>query len=287
VIAHECGHGGFTDSRLLNDTVGFFLHSSLITPYFSWAITHAKHHHYTNHMTMGETWVPSTADPAKASVRRAKTVAGTIKRLTIIATFGWYAYLFTNATGAKQNKGQSHFDPHAKALFKKKDANYVRLSTFGAVAACAAVGYAILTFGWVEVLRTYIIPQMSANFYLTAITFMQHTDKDVPHFNDDEWTWLRGALSTIDRSMGPFVDGKLHHICDSHVVHHIFSEMPFYGAREATPYVKAHLGKYYKAKIAKPVLGFRYLGYWRDFWTAMREAVSVGPEEGNNFLWFK
>lgn len=287
MIAHECGHGGFTDSRLLNDTVGFFLHSSLITPYFSWAITHAKHHHYTNHMTMGETWVPSTADPAKASVRRAKTVAGTIKRLTIIATFGWYAYLFTNATGAKQNKGQSHFDPHAKALFKKKDANYVRLSTFGAVAACAAVGYAILTFGWVEVLRTYIIPQMSANFYLTAITFMQHTDKDVPHFNDDEWTWLRGALSTIDRSMGPFVDGKLHHICDSHVVHHIFSEMPFYGAREATPYVKAYLGKYYKAKIAKPVLGFRYLGYWRDFWTAMREAVSVGPEEGNNFLWFK
>ena len=39
VLAHECGHGGFTDSRLVNDIVGFVLHSALLTPYFSWAIT--------------------------------------------------------------------------------------------------------------------------------------------------------------------------------------------------------------------------------------------------------
>jgi len=36
--------------------------------------------------------------------------------------------------------------------------------------------------------------------------------------------------------MGPWVDGKLHHIVDSHVVHHLFPDMPFYGAKEATPY---------------------------------------------------
>ena len=85
VIAHECGHGGFTDSRLVNDAVGFVLHSSLVTPYFSWAITHAKHHHYTNHMTMGETWVPSTADPTKQSVQAAKSNGGTAKRIAIVA----------------------------------------------------------------------------------------------------------------------------------------------------------------------------------------------------------
>ena len=74
-------HKAGTDSRLVNDAVGFLLHSSLVTPYFSWAITHAKHHHYTNHMTMGETWVPSTANPAKQSVEAAKTPAGTAKRI--------------------------------------------------------------------------------------------------------------------------------------------------------------------------------------------------------------
>merc|ERR1719453_690662 len=146
VLAHECGHGGFTDSRLVNDAVGFMLHSSLITPYFSWAITHAKHHHYTNHMTMGETWVPSTADPDKKSVKVAKSTAGTIKRIVIVALFGWYSYLFFNATGAKQNLGQSHFNPFAKALFKKKDRNYVRASNVGVIFGLLAVAAAVQTW---------------------------------------------------------------------------------------------------------------------------------------------
>ena len=37
---------------------------------------------------------------------------------------------------------------------------------------------------------------------------------------------------------------------------------------------------------AKPVLGSEYLGYWRDFYVAMRSAVSVGREEGSEFFWF-
>ena len=133
----------------------------------------------------------------------------------------------------------------------------------------------------------YLLPQMVANFYLCAITFMQHTHPDVPHFNEDEWTWLRGALSTIDRSMGSFADYKTHYIVPSHVVHHIFSDMPYYGAMDATPYVKAHLGKYYKECMPKPVLGSVYLGYWKDFFTMMKAAVTVGTEAGEQgFLWF-
>jgi omega-6 fatty acid desaturase (delta-12 desaturase) len=285
VLAHECGHGGFTDSRLVNDTVGFVLHSSLLSPYFSWAITHAKHHHYTNHMTMGETWVPATANPNKPSVKAAKTTAGTWKRIAIIFFAGWYAYLINNATGAKQNKGQSHFSPSSKGLFKRKDANYVRASNVGMMIALSGVVYAISTLGFVEVLRSYLIPVWIANFYLATITFMQHTHPDVPHFEDADWTWLRGALSTIDRSLGPFADYKTHYIVSSHVCHHTFSEMPFYGAEAATPYIKSHLGKYYKSAHPKPFLGFTYLGFWRDFYDCMCKSVTVGKEE-DGYLWF-
>ena len=35
VLAHECGHGAFSDVRWLQDTVGFVLHSFLLVPYFS------------------------------------------------------------------------------------------------------------------------------------------------------------------------------------------------------------------------------------------------------------
>lgn len=286
VIAHECGHGGFTDSRLVNDAVGFLIHSSLLTPYFSWALTHAKHHHYTNHMTMGETWVPSTSNPEKPSVKKAKTVAGTMQRIVAVALLGWYIYLFTNETGAQQNKGQSHFSPSSRALFKPKDRLFVLASNAGMMIGLALLATSFFSWGIANVCAIYLVPQMITNFYLTVITYMQHTHPEVPHFDSEEWTWLRGALSTIDRSMGWFADAKLHHIVDSHVVHHIFSDMPFYGAKAATPYVKAHLGIYYKDGTESTVLGSHYLGFWCDFWHNMRQSVVVGKGE-QNFHWFR
>ena len=51
VLAHECGHGAFSDNRLLQDAVGFALHTSLLVPYFSWQRSHAVHHANTNHIT--------------------------------------------------------------------------------------------------------------------------------------------------------------------------------------------------------------------------------------------
>merc|ERR1719324_1119598 len=58
VVAHECGHGAFSDNRALQDAVGYVLHSLLLVPYFSWQRSHAVHHANTNHITKGETHVP-------------------------------------------------------------------------------------------------------------------------------------------------------------------------------------------------------------------------------------
>ena len=50
VIAHECGHHAFSDYQIVDDIVGYILHSSLLVPYFIWKITHAKHHLNTGSM---------------------------------------------------------------------------------------------------------------------------------------------------------------------------------------------------------------------------------------------
>jgi len=62
VLAHECGHGGFTASQRVNDAVGWVLHSALMVPYFSWQFSHGKHHAKTNHMMEGESHNPDTWD---------------------------------------------------------------------------------------------------------------------------------------------------------------------------------------------------------------------------------
>jgi omega-6 fatty acid desaturase (delta-12 desaturase) len=50
VIAHECGHQGFSPYESVNNFVGTILHSLLLVPYHSWRITHGKHHSNTGNV---------------------------------------------------------------------------------------------------------------------------------------------------------------------------------------------------------------------------------------------
>ena len=104
-----------------------------------------------------------------------------------------------------------------------------------------------LTFSPAAVLAYYFLPYLVTNANLVLITFLQHTDPAVPHYREGEFTWVRGALCTIDRSYGWLLDHVFHHISDTHVVHHLFHKMPFYHAREATLAVREKLGAYYMA----------------------------------------
>jgi len=60
VIAHECGHQAFSESKFLNNLVGWVLHSALGVPFHSWRISHGKHHAATGHMTQDQVFVPKT-----------------------------------------------------------------------------------------------------------------------------------------------------------------------------------------------------------------------------------
>jgi omega-6 fatty acid desaturase (delta-12 desaturase) len=99
--------------------------------------------------------------------------------------------------------------------------------------------------GALRVFYFYGIPYLITNNNLVLITFLQHTDVFMPHFRAKEWNWLRGALCTVDRNFGFFMNRALHHITDTHVCHHLFSKMPFYHAEEATVHIKRVLGAYY------------------------------------------
>ena len=112
------------------------------------------------------------------------------------------------------------------------------LSVAASVAACVAFGpraYALY----------YFLPYLVVNANLVLITYLQHTDPQVPHFRAPKFDFLQGALCTVDRSYGWLLDHVFHHISDTHVVHHLFHTMPFYHAQEATLAVRAKLGAYY------------------------------------------
>ncbi|MES1911642.1 MAG: hypothetical protein MHM6MM_004045 [Cercozoa sp. M6MM] len=247
VIGHECGHGGFSDSELVNDIVGYVVHSCLAVPYKAWAWSHMLHHKNCNSLENDEVFVPAEYDPDHDADSVLKhNVITRIRELFVFLFLGWPGYLTFHITGKKWDTWpwNSHFFPWS-SMFPKRLRMHIVLSDVCLAVLCYAVYRIGSAFGWMPVLLLYFLPLLVTNGWLVTITGLQHTNMAVPHFRGDSWSWLRGALGTIDRSFGPLLDLCFHHIQDTHVMHHLFSDMPFYHAVEATAAVKrSPLGPY-------------------------------------------
>lgn len=145
----------------------------------------------------------------------------------------------------------SHFYP-GSPIFTKSEAWKIHLSNIGIVVMLVILYNLFQVFGWQFMTTVYVLPLCGNFFFLTTITFLQHIDDNLPHMDEGEWTWLKGAICTIDRHMGSSIlDSKFHHIHDTHVCHHLFSKIPFYHAQEATEAIKKVLGKYYREETEK------------------------------------
>jgi len=281
VIGHECGHGGFSDYEWLNDSVGLVVHSLLLVPFFSWKISHRRHHSNTGNLDRDEVFVPPHqlhTTPTTTGVATTPAVVNgsnghkhddhegeegrlvmstyqSLKRtfyltirIALMLTLGWPLYLLMNATGHTRypvDRWVNHFTPSSPIFTTERERKQVALSDAMLVAVLAGFGYLSYNYGFVWFLKTYGIPYLITNLFLVLITFLQHTDPALPHYSGEHWDWLRGALTTIDRDYG-YLNVMHHHIADTHVVHHLFFSMPHYHAEEATRAVIPLLGDYYR-----------------------------------------
>ncbi|RDA86284.1 hypothetical protein CP532_5679 [Ophiocordyceps camponoti-leonardi (nom. inval.)] len=310
VIAHECGHGAFSPSRLVNDATGWVLHSALLVPYFSWQISHSKHHKATGNMERDMVFVPRTREQQTSRfgtvVREMgelaeDTPAFTLFMLIMQQLIGWPNYLFTNVTGhdyhERQREGRgkgkkngfgggvNHFDPRSP-LYEQKDAKLIVLSDIGIGLTITALVMLGNRFGWYNMAIWYFVPYLWVNHWLVAITFLQHTDPSLPHYTADEWNFVRGAAATIDREMGFVGRHLLHGIIETHVLHHYVSSIPFYHADEATDAIRPVMGKHYRSDTEGGPLGFI-----RALWRSARmcqwvepSAEAQGPAKGVLFF---
>ena len=114
----------------------------------------------------------------------------------------------------------------------------------------------------------------------TLYTWLHHVHTEVPQLGDGEWTWIRGALCTIDRPYPFPIDWMHHHIGSTHVAHHLFSYIPFYHAEEATNAIKPLLGEHYLVDH-RPI----FQALWQD-WGKCRY-VDSEEATGKGVLWWK
>ncbi|KAM0749815.1 delta-12-fatty acid desaturase [Meredithblackwellia eburnea MCA 4105] len=259
ILGHECGHQAFSTSKTLNNTMGLILHSFVLVPYHAWRISHSKHHAATGHMTRDEVFVPAVRSEKTKPTGKKVVIDGlswdelledspiySLFWLVVQQVFGWPAYLVYNVSGQTWYPPfTNHFLPSSK-LFDDRHRNQILLSDLGLTVMISGIYMFAKTYGFGAMMKYYGIPYLLVNHWLVMLTFLQHTDPNMPHYRASEWTFPRGALCTIDRNLLGFVGPYLTHgICETHIAHHIHSKIPHYHAWEATAALKEFLGEYY------------------------------------------
>ena len=183
VIAHECGHSAFSTNSIVNDTIGWTLHSALLAPYFSWKSTHRRHHIYAGHMDKDLNYVPLRRDTYAAKIGLKPGELDELGedvpivlflRILLQQVIGWNWYILSNITCpptalVKQGMSiwrHSHFDPWG-SQFRNSEAASIILSDIGCLLTITTLYWIYLYLGSFEQLFwLYIVPWMWVNHWI-------------------------------------------------------------------------------------------------------------------------
>ncbi|XP_064615444.1 sn-1 acyl-lipid omega-3 desaturase (ferredoxin)-like [Liolophura sinensis] len=235
VLGHDCGHGSFSKSDVLNDVMGTILHTFLMVPYYCWKISHRNHHKHTGNIDKDEVFYPTRKKDSPVT-------------RTLLPGFGlgigWYAYL---AMGYG-SRPVYHYNFLHRAFSRHVLACAVSVSSL-AVWVAILYHYTVY-FGWGSLMIHYVIPAFVFASWGVVFTFLHHTDENVPWFSDQKWNFVLGQLSSIDREYG--WAHRLTHDIGTHQIHHLFTKVPHYHLHEATRAFRRHfphLVRYSRAPI--------------------------------------
>jgi len=220
--------------------VGNIVHSSILVPYHGWRISHRTHHANHGHVENDESWHPVSKSLYDSLDQQGRE--GRFKAPTPLFAFPFY--LWSRSPG----KQGSHYDPSCD-LFAPSERKMIMTSNAFMLGMLGVIAAATWKLGFLAMLNLYWIPYIVNVVWLDAVTYLHHhgpsdTEERVPWYRGEEWSYLRGGLSTLDRDFGIF--NKIHHDIGTHVLHHLFERMPHYNLCKATEAVKPVMGDYYR-----------------------------------------
>jgi acyl-lipid omega-3 desaturase len=227
VVGHDCGHGSFSDSSLANAVFGHLCHAPLLVPFYPWARSHKQHHMYHNHKDKDRSHPWLTDDEMKAYPLIMQLILPTF----IGPLAGFWIYLFWGMA-----PDGSHIVWFGRLYEGASTGEKIK-----AMLSTALVGL------WAYAVWQYCDRSLAlwwglyggviavCYLWLFMVTWFQHHNEDTLVYSQSEWTFVKGALETVDRFMGFGLDAVHHNITDGHVVHHFFfREIPHFRLAQAT-----------------------------------------------------
>jgi len=209
IIGHDCGHETFSSHPLLNFVIGHFTHAPLLVPFYGWKLSHYYHHLYSNDLDRDTVWYPLPKTPYSNCTSLFKFV-----RYSHALLFLFPLYLLDDGPMSSGN----HFNPWSK-LFQNSFER--RLGGFSSLTEIFFLIFYLSSFGLRSFFTDYLPCYFIFIFWLDLVTFLHHTHPQGIYYRKPTWTFLKGVLTTIDRSYGYLIDYFQHSI-NFHVAHHLF-----------------------------------------------------------------
>ncbi|GBB99099.1 hypothetical protein RclHR1_03410012 [Rhizophagus clarus] len=256
VLGHDCGHGSFSRYPLLNDTIGTLLHTFILVPYTTWKLSHRHHHKNTGNIDKDEVFHP---------VRKFEADKMYNGKDNIIPYFGfgigWLIYLIEGYGP----RAISHINPF-HPLFNNHRLGAL-ISIFSIFINLSFLIYFSFIFGFFIILKYYFFPWIVFGSWLVITTFLHHhgvdDDLKLPWFSNDQWNYVVGNLSSVDRDYGILHD--VTHSIGTHQVHHLFPAIPHYYLKDATTYFQQKY-PHFKRESKEPI--FKTFINMFDIWSS-------------------
>ena len=224
---HDCGHGSFSDSPFLNNVMGHISHTPLLVPFATWAESHRRHHMGHNHFVKDYSH-PFVDGPDDKYYFNVVECTGTY------SLFGWFFYMIGLPDGG-------HWIPIGGRIWNNDYNIYTHMHCIFSSVLVFNWFYFVLSlcnYNFYTFMEWYGMSWMVFSWWITTVTYLQHHDNspdDTVVYGDGSWTFMKGALQTVDRSYGSIIDKLTHNITNGHLVHHIFfRQIPHYHLEKAT-----------------------------------------------------
>ncbi|KAJ7876784.1 hypothetical protein B0H13DRAFT_1893502 [Mycena leptocephala] len=200
-LGHEAGHGNISKYGVINDTVGYFLHTVMslsfsLPPHPIFRLEEFAPHAPLGSIERDENYVPRTRSELGVTTTEQlhemfeETPFCLGSKHTSLQPMGC----------PRDPPGTNHFSP-SSVLFKKKEYNKIIASDVGLLLFSSLLVQYSWKSGFAALLKHYIVPYLLCHHWIVMLTFLHHSDPTIPHYRAGQWTFLRGALATVDRPL--------------------------------------------------------------------------------------
>jgi omega-6 fatty acid desaturase (delta-12 desaturase) len=216
IIQHDCGHGSYFKSAMVNNWVGRVLGVFTLTPFDYWRREHAEHHASSGNLDRRGTGdiTTLTVDEYEALPKMRRFLYRLYRNPLVMFGIG-PIYIFI----------LKHRLPLGKSLLKPKIWSNVIMTNAFIILLTIGLIYAI---GPIDLIKIQIPVVLIASITGIWLFFVQHQFEHIYWRREDEWDYNDAALLGSSHYQLPKFFQWLTGYIGIHHIHHLYSKIPNY-----------------------------------------------------------